>query len=354
MDNVVCSDCFCVVYRIGDKKIVDWLCIQKVCFNFAGQQNFISSLVGFKKMENQTMKFKLNVALILLVSIYPACYPACASANFFILDDAVEQKIEPPENTGNSVGLKGGLKGGKAVFRANTQSPQAQPTRQSGNYSPYRDEFGRRDVIKHLGRVPAVFGKPFKTDNARLSDFLLADVPESFAIFRTNDITMSDIVDGSENANWIEGLDYALKGTPYMATIDWNKREIELSKDEVVANAKADRDKKKAQAADEENAKKIAAAEQLRVKTWSAIPEDGLLSIVLERWCKKAGAGRCVQFINNSSHDVPIDSIAEFRGEFREAVDGLMTSVTQQVGRRFKWSLTSNNVLILSDDHVRD
>jgi len=32
----------------------------------------------------------------------------------------------------------------------------------------------------------------------------------------------------------------------------------------------------------------------------------------------------------------------------------LMKSVEQEVGRRFRWRLTSNNVLILSDDSIKD
>ena len=81
--------------------------------------------------------------------------------------------------------------------------------------------------------------------------------------------------------------------------------------------------------------------------------KDGLLSIVLDKWCKNSN-GQCVQFINQSSRDVPIDSEAEFNGTFRQCLGDLMTSIGQQVGRRFRWHLTSNNVLILTDDTIKD
>ncbi|OIR06031.1 hypothetical protein GALL_118280 [mine drainage metagenome] len=230
------------------------------------------------------------------------------------------------------------------------QEPQPAPLEKKPakikKMNDYRANFGNRVTIQHKGRKPAVFGKPVHAEDATLNDLVVALVPETFQVYGSDDVDMTVPVDGSDSSNWVVGMDYALKGTPYIATIDWDKKEINFSKDEKLKELEAAKVAKAAAKLEEEK-------KQVKTTKWVVSRDDGLLSIVLDKWCKNSN-GQCVQFINQSSRDVPIDSEAEFNGTFHQCLGDLMTSIGQQVGRRFRWHLTSNNVLILTDDTIKD
>ncbi len=260
--------------------------------------------------------------------------PATAPGSIFVQQPEADTKPAPDAQ-----------KAGQMVA-----SDQEKKTVRIKKQNEYRTNYSDRVAVRHKGRKPAVFGRQVHSADATLGEMIVVLVPESFQVYSPDDVDMNMPVDGSDSPSWVSGLDYALKGTPYIAEIDWDKKEINLGKDEkikVLETAKAAKLAQDAAKKQEEEKK----AEM--ITKWTVSRKDGLLSLTLDRWCKNSN-GQCAQFLNQSLHDVPIDSDAEFNGTFRQAISDLMGSIEQQVGRRFRWKLTSNNVLILTDDSIRD
>lgn len=224
----------------------------------------------------------------------------------------------------------------------------------------YRAELPDRVVIIDHGRRPSLFGKSIDVKDGSLSDILTQSIPDGYQIYGDTAVDMSVATQGS-NGRWIDVVAHALKGTNDMAVIDWSKREINIMVDPGIGEALKEKKRKEEEAkiaaalAEEEresarlDAERAVRKAKYEASHWSVSADDGLLSMVLENWSKKAR----VQFVNRSSHDVPIESSAVFEGEFKEAVSSLMQSVAEQVGRKFRWYYTSNNVLILSDESAR-
>lgn len=184
-----------------------------------------------------------------------------------------------------------------------------------------RLEVGGR--IKHEGRKPAIFGKPVSFRDTTLSLLVLDIVPGYFQVFASDDVNMDVKIKGGKYENWVSALAAALQQTDYVVTIDWDKREVTFSG--------------------------ASQGESLSQKIWHVSLKDGLLSRVLSRWCKESD-GECVKFINQSSFDLEIEGEMTISGDFYSAVEKLMASVYAQLGPVFRWKISSNKILVLSDD----
>lgn len=192
-----------------------------------------------------------------------------------------------------------------------------------------------RTFVGHAGRKPAVFGRPVTSaESLTLSSLVATVMPETFQAFATESVDMQMQVKGGAAQDWIESLTTGLRGTPYTATVNWDKHEVSLDVDN-------SRDVKR----------DIPVAE--KAKQWDVSVSDGLLSQVLSRWCKDS-AGECARFVNQSSHDMVIEGDLTVRGDFRTAIEQLMLSVADQAGRVFKWRISPNKILILSDEFKAD
>ena len=368
-------------------------------------------------MESQgvsIIKKKLMSVVVASAIILPLSFGQ-ALAQFIIADDAAhpqqdkEWEPSPPDassqgrpNSGSSIQVvptpKAKNQPAQAQDAASSKagnigagSPLVSPIKKVSikNANQYRSDFPDRLTVQQKGRMPTLLGRTIQARDGNLADILTASVPDGFQVYVADGVDM-DLQLPGEDGNWVEIIRKSLVGTPYIAVIDWDKREVDIKIDPIIKQAedakaaakKADEEAKAAaqKQADEakiatqkaadaakklddeakvaaqvraDEVKKLADEAAAMANHWHVSRNDGLLSIVLENWCKKA-TGQCVQFINQSSHDVPIDSDADFNGTFKQSVTDLMASVSKQVGRRFKWYLTSNNVLIMSDDLIRD
>lgn len=267
------------------------------------------------------MKKKITYVLVLAAFI-----PAASDAQFMVVEEPaatepVKQVLAAPVQQTAPATLR-------AIQRTDVAVAAPQ-------YVPGDVSLGRmRTYIKHKGRKPAVFGRPVtSTAKNSLSGLVSEVMPESFQAFATNDVDMTSAVKGGNAQSWIEAIMLGLRDTGYTATVDWDKREVSFD-------------------LDTGNVQPVAAAAVKPVKAekqWEVKVKDGLLSQVLSRWCKEAG-DQCVRFNNQSTHDFVVEADSPFGSDFRDAVEGLMLSVKAQVGRVFKWRLSPNSVLILSDE----
>lgn len=265
---------------------------------------------------------KKSVLQLLFVSMM---VPAVANAGFLVAEDATYEQAPaasrkaPPRST-------------------EVRYAEPQPARIVGRKVISGDEseaaFGQvRTFIRHKGRKPAVFGKPVTSQSDTTLATLVVDVlPEQFQAFASGNVDMTTPVKGGKAQNWVAALTDALRETDYTATIDWDKREVLFDVD----------------AGDVEPSAKVSKVSK-PAKAWEARIKDGLLSQVLARWCRES-SGECDRFVNQSSHDLVIEGEMVATGDFKSAVDQLMMSVSDQVGRVFRWRLAPNKVLVLSDE----
>ena len=376
MDDVLCIFHTCPIYYLENQAAFDWLRLSEAYFVGEIENRLISSLVGFEKMESQNMKKQYWLINLLMchqqtvskrlvkagATLLVVAFSGQSYAGFIISDDAIAPD-NPPQQSQSSAKIQSpATVPGSSVSPVTKPAPDAtkagQPvtsdqekkTVRIKKQNEYRTNYGDRVAVRHKGRKPAVFGRQVHSSDATLGEMIVVLVPESFQVYSPDDVDMNMPVDGSDSSSWVSGLDYALKGTPYIAEIDWDKKEINLGKDEKIKELETAKAAKLAQDASKKQEEEKKAEKSTK---WAVSRQDGLLSLTLDRWCKNSN-GQCVQFINQSLHDVPIDSDAEFDGTFQKAVSDLMGSIEQQVGRRFRWKLTSNNVLILTDDSIRD
>lgn len=256
-------------------------------------------------------KFALPLLLVSLLA------PSLAGAAFMIAEDAQPEALQPRR--------------GQLI-----DHEDAAP-RPVGRTATQRDAtFGQvRTFVRHKGRKPAVFGKPVASQNETTLATLVVDVmPEQFQAFASGNVDMGTPIKGGKFQNWVAALTDALRETDYTATIDWDKREVLFDID----------------AGDVEPSQRLSKVSRT-AKTWDARIKDGLLSRVLSRWCSESG-GECDHFINQSTRDLVIEGEMVATGDFKSAVDQLMLSVSDQVGRVFRWRLAPNKVLILSDEYT--
>lgn len=212
--------------------------------------------------------------------------------------------------------------------RAVISSPPAAPV-ESGDPT-----FGQmRTFIKHKGRKPAVFGKPVLSQSSTTLSSLVVDVmPDQFQAFASPSVDMGVSVRGGKADNWVTALSGALRETDYVATVDWDKREVLFDVNDGSVEPR--------RAPNKVTSQKM---------SWNVNIKDGLLSRTLSRWCAESG-GECVRFINQASNDMEIDGGMVVTGDFRSAVGQLMSAVKGQVGAVFQWKIATNKILILSDD----
>lgn len=256
---------------------------------------------------------KKNMLPLLFASLLA---PVAADAAFIVAEDAVEPAQRAPS-------LRT-----REIIRA-----EAPPARVVAAARNNNTAFGQvRTYIRHKGRKPAVFGKPVTTQADTTLGALVADViPDQFQAFASGGVDMGAPVKGGKFQDWIAAFTTALRSTDYTATVDWDKREVsfDVESDEALLAGAKKREKP--------------------AKMWEVRIKDGLLSQVLGRWCSESN-GECARFINQSSRDLVIEGEMVATGDFSSAVNQLMSAVSDQSGQVFRWKISANNILILSDD----
>lgn len=264
-----------------------------------------------------TRKLMKRLILVMVMAI-----PSVSTAGFLVSEEAsVPVAIASPIVSGKTVAGRDEVH----VIPARATGVQTETVTTS--------VFGQvRTIVKHKGRKPAVYGKPVATQSTSITlSALVADVmPEQFQAFASDVVDMDIPVKGGASPNWIESITAALRDSNYVATVDWDKKEVMFDIDKGDPSAVAER-------------KKMAQGR----KQWEVKLGDGILSQVLTRWCKDSG-GECVNFVNQSTKDLVIEGEMTTSGDFRTAVSQLMLSADPS-GRTFQWRLSPNKVLILSN-----
>jgi hypothetical protein len=265
-----------------------------------------------------------------LILAMTVAIPSVSTAGFLVSEEASAPAViaSPIVSNAPIVSSKA-----VAVGVAKGGDVQAVPARVTGVQAKTASVFGQvRTIVRHKGRKPAVYGKPVATQSTSTTlSALVADVmPEQFQAFASDEVDMNIPVKGGASPNWIEAITTALRDSNYVATVDWDKKEVMFDIDKGDPAAVVER-KKMAQ----------------KRKQWEVKLSDGILSQVLARWCKDSD-GECVNFVNQSTKDLVIEGEMTTSGDFRSAVSQLMMAADPS-GRVFQWRLSPNKVLILSN-----
>jgi len=301
----------------------------------------------------KSMKKLLAAAVII-------CLPAVANAGFIILDDtappasrakapvaqsnlALEDDDMREEDLSRFERRRLAKKRAADADAANESRRRVVVTGKSmlnmSGLKKISGQSARSSAIIHKGKKPRRVGAGVNLNGtALLGDALVEIIPASYTVYASEGVDLDANMALMSGKNWVDALDATLLRSRYSAAIDWVTSEVIIAVDEDADRVVAGMGKR---------SRGAQAAEKVTQK-WRVRLDDGLLSGVVERWCKES-KGVCTKVTWNSTRDLPIEAEADLVGSFNEVLETIMSAVAESSGHDFSYVIHKNGVLSVFD-----
>lgn len=287
-----------------------------------------------------------------------ACLPVMANAGFIILDDTAPRpqraadtqimRVESEQDAGGSDIDEASLSPHERRLLARKRAAQdkkvEEPSRMTAVTGKGVIRVGglkkisgaaRNTAIIHKGKKPRRIGSSVSVSGAApLNKALGKIVPAEFAVYAAEGVDLDANMALMSGRNWVDSLNATLLRSRYSAAIDWGTSDVVIAVDEDADRIVVGQAKKKMPKKD--------------IRVWAVRSDDGLLSGVIDRWCKESKK-ECKKVSWTSSHDLPIEAEASFSGTFAEAMASIMASVAESSGHQFNYVIHPNGVLSVLD-----